>query len=87
MRWVQRDKDGFVVGTYANRQPGLAEEALPDDHPEVVAFENPPPVVPGPTETDKLRAELDALNGRLVEKAIVTADEIKPAIKSTIPKG
>lgn len=42
MVYVERN-DGTVVGVYANRQPGFAEEELPYDHAEVVAFLNPPP--------------------------------------------
>lgn len=83
MRWVQRDKAGVIIGHYANRQRGYAEEALPDDHPEIVAHDNPPPIVPGSTEADRLRAELDALTAKLIEKRVVTAEEIKPALAAT----
>lgn len=38
MRYVQRDKQGKVTGHFANPQEGYAEEALPDDHPDLVAF-------------------------------------------------
>lgn len=38
--YVQRG-GGAVVGVYANPQPGIAEEAVSDDAPEVVAFRNP----------------------------------------------
>jgi hypothetical protein len=33
MPFVQRNTDGFVVGRFANAQPGLAEEWLDDDAP------------------------------------------------------
>lgn len=33
MPFVQRNTDGLIVGTFANRQPGYAEEWLPDDDP------------------------------------------------------
>lgn len=42
MPYVQR-RDGVVCGLYAVLQPGVAEELLADDHPDVVAFFNPPP--------------------------------------------
>lgn len=37
MVFVQRDS-GNIVGVYANLQPGLAEEELPDDDAAVTAF-------------------------------------------------
>lgn len=46
--------DGVVNGTYANEQPGYAEEYLPDDNPEVVVYLNPPP----PPPTADLQAAL-----------------------------
>lgn len=38
MIYVQRDGDGVVTGLFAQRQPGLAEEALAEDAAEVQAF-------------------------------------------------
>jgi hypothetical protein len=38
MRYVQRDESGKVVGHFANWQEGYAEEALSDDHVDLVAF-------------------------------------------------
>lgn len=52
MPYVER-KDGKVVGLYANLQTGYAEEKLAEDHPEVVAFLNPPPT------KDDVNAERD----------------------------
>ena len=50
MPYVQRNENGEISGTFANPQPGFAEEYLPDDDPEVVAFndaiDNPPPPPP-----------------------------------------
>ena len=43
MPYVSRDESGSVNGVYANPQPDYAEEYLPDDDPEVLAFLNPPP--------------------------------------------
>lgn len=42
MPYVSRDESGNINGMFANKQPGFAEEYLPDDDPEVVAFLNPP---------------------------------------------
>jgi hypothetical protein len=42
-RFVQRDAGGLVTGHYANPQPGYAEEELPDGHPDILAYDSPPP--------------------------------------------
>lgn len=44
--FVQRDGNGTVRGVYSYVCEGVAEEELPDDDPEVVAFLNPPMPVP-----------------------------------------
>jgi hypothetical protein len=41
--FVQRDGSGKVVGCFAQLQAGYAEEELADEHPDLVAFLNPPP--------------------------------------------
>jgi hypothetical protein len=46
MPYVQRDGSGTINGLFANPQPSFAEEYLPDDNPEVVAFLNQTPVMP-----------------------------------------
>lgn len=38
MPYVERDGSNNIKGLYANEQPGYAEEYLPDDDPEVLAF-------------------------------------------------
>jgi hypothetical protein len=38
MPFVERDDQGAVKGLYAVAQPGYAEEGLPDDNAEVLAF-------------------------------------------------
>jgi hypothetical protein len=42
MPYVARDESGKIIGVCALEQPGYAEEYLPDDDPEVVAFLAPP---------------------------------------------
>lgn len=37
MRFLQRDESGKLVGHYANPQP-YAQEAVADDHPDIVAW-------------------------------------------------
>lgn len=40
MIYVQRDSGGSIVGIYANRQPGFAEETLSAEDGSVAAFRN-----------------------------------------------
>lgn len=54
MPFVERDQQGSVTALYARPQPGRAETKLSDDHPDVVAFRNPPP----PTKRDLVRQRL-----------------------------
>jgi len=57
--FVQRNGSGVIVGVYAVRQEGYAEEELPDNHPEIFTFRNPPPLTPEQLEV----AAIAALNG------------------------
>lgn len=41
MVFVQRNNSGYIIGAYASRQPGYAEEKLDDDDPEVLRYLNP----------------------------------------------
>lgn len=54
MPYVSRNDAGNINGLFANLQPGYAEEFLPDDDPEVVAFLNPP--LPIDPELDSIGA-------------------------------
>lgn len=38
MRYVQRDQAGNVIAFYERENPGVSEEALPDDHPDILKF-------------------------------------------------
>jgi len=38
MRYVQRDQAGNVIAFYERENPGVAEEALPDNHPDILKF-------------------------------------------------
>jgi len=40
--FIERDEAGRIKGVYAQRQGGYAEEELPDDYSEVLAYLNPP---------------------------------------------
>jgi hypothetical protein len=55
MPYVSRDGSDSINGLYANLQPGFAEEYLPDNDPEVMAFsESTKPQPPGPSTEDQV---------------------------------
>jgi hypothetical protein len=74
--YVQRDEAGVVVGLYAKLQVGIAEELLEDDDPEVIAFLNPPEVLP-PITKRQLRLTLvrNGISLETVEAAIASMPE------------
>jgi len=46
MYYVERNNEGAIVALYANPQEGRTDpDPLPDDHPEVAVFLNPPPTL------------------------------------------
>lgn len=58
MRYVQRE-NGKIVGSFARPQLGLAEEALPDDDPELLEFiKRPDPVCPENVVSESYRSAL-----------------------------
>ncbi|MCZ7855997.1 hypothetical protein O9X81_05170 [Agrobacterium salinitolerans] len=83
--YVQRDEGGVVVGLYANFQTGIAEELLEDDDPEVVAFQNPPEVLP-PITKRQLRLTLvrNGISLETVEAAIASMAEGLPKAEAQI---
>lgn len=61
-RFIDRDKDGNITGTYARPQYD-GQEFLPDDDPEVIAFQTRPleaATEPDPDE-EKIQAEIRAM--------------------------
>ena len=78
-RFVQRDKGGAITGAFARLQPGYAEEELDDGNPELIAYETRPEPLP---LSRNLADEFDVLVFALIDRGIVTADEI-----STVPIG
>ncbi|MGV2052614.1 hypothetical protein ACQZ48_21280 [Agrobacterium sp. 22-209-1] len=83
--YVQRDEAGVVVGLYAKFQTGIAEELLEDDDPEVVAFLNPPEVLP-PITKRQLRLTLvrNGISLETVEAAIGAMPEGLPKAEAQI---
>lgn len=57
--WYVQRTNGVVTGRARAPQPGLMEEALADDHPDIIAYENPPP----PSQNDLEADAAAALNG------------------------
>lgn len=80
MPYVQRDSTGAICGTYANLQPGYAEEWLADDDAAVVAFVTPQPV---PEHLSRVQFfQVLALS------SLITQDEALAAVAGgTIPAG
>ncbi len=75
MTWyVRRRGDGSIASAHGTRQPGYAEEALPDDHPEIIALlasAQPQPALTADALAEALRkkgaltkAEIDAERGK-----------------------
>ena len=79
--FVQRDNDGKIIGVYGPKQPGIAEEELSDDHPEVVAFLNPAPKIPQVVTMRQARLALhaagllDAVNAAITQAGGAAAIE------------
>lgn len=69
--FVQRNGSGQIIGAYACMQVGYAEEELPDNHPDVIAYSNRTPT-PDNLESYALRA----LNG--------SADKVLKLIKAVV---
>jgi hypothetical protein len=55
MRYVHRDASGAVLGHYANPQP-YAQEAVADDHPDLLAWREAREAARGPTMAERLAA-------------------------------
>lgn len=76
MAYVQRSESGIVIGLYANQQEGFAEEYLEDDSTEVIAFLNPPAILP-PITKRQLRLTLirNGISLDVVEASIASIPE------------
>lgn len=80
MVYVQRNTHGAVVGLYANIQEGCADEELPDDNAEVVAFRNPVGI------TDYENAIQDLVDSTAREKQFRDGVTLASYTASTKPK-
>ncbi len=75
MPYVERDAENNIVGIYNVPQPGIAEELLADNDPEVITFRKPTPKAAAPLTAEELAAHL-------VTKTVITQGEID-AIKAS----
>ena len=69
MPYVERNQDQKITGAFTAAQPGRAEEHLPEDHPDVVAFFTKPVI-----------SKEDA-----AEQAITRSPEIYALVKALAP--
>src|SRR5262249_39838891 len=79
MPYVQRNSKLEIIGLYANPQPGIAEEFVVEEHPEVQALRDEmgatewPSQMPSSTEMRRAEREQQALlaEGAAMDAAIV----------------
>ena len=73
--YVDRDGGGAISGVYA-REQRAGQESLPPDHPDVVAFLNPPDPPPPVTTAeilDAMKQIADAAGLSTAQKSKLTA--------------
>jgi hypothetical protein len=63
--WVQRNAGGNVCGVFGCAQVDIVEEQLPADHPEVVAYLNPPSKAPEPAKEYVTLEQFSALQKQI----------------------
>lgn len=63
LRYIQRDADGKLIGHFANPQP-YATEAVPEDHPDILAWSEKWRKLRGGTYGELL-ARIEALEAKL----------------------
>lgn len=84
MPYVERDEANNLSGLYARPQPGVAEEELPDDNAEVMAFRSPPPAAPEdaptiPDDAGELLIELGLATRANVDAALAAIKQRRGA--------
>lgn len=79
--FVQRDEDDRIIGVFELFQEGYAEEELADDHPDVIAFQNPPLTV------DDYSAAIEAHVDEVArERRYSGAVSLASYVNSTVPQ-
>jgi hypothetical protein len=78
MPFVRRDGNGKIVGVFANKQPGRAEEFLADNSLELASHRAPRVLSPGDLVEDGIKGDpgLDALVRRIATKESITEREL-----------
>jgi len=83
MSYVERDSvSGAIKGVYRQFQTGYAEEELPDNHPDVVAFLAPKPIPPNGSNIDNAERKTLAMALALADVGGLTRAQIKALYKA-----
>jgi len=86
-RYVQRDGTGKIVAHFANPQPGLTAEALPDTHPDLLAYASASAPPPAPQQAERAITSDAALKGivrALARRFGLTEQQLIDAIKAEL---
>lgn len=86
MPYIQRNKDGKIKGVFARLQQGYAEEFLPDDDAEVLAYQNPIPLSDADQAEQEIKGNKTLLGiiGVLADKDGVSDQQIIDQIKAKL---
>lgn len=79
--FVQRDGQGKITGVYRAKQFGYAEEELTDDHPEVLAYLNPPIT---PLKSIVNLEQQNPITHRALREFFIGFGEVNEAFKATL---
>jgi hypothetical protein len=79
--FVQRDNSSKVIGVFRQAQPGVAEEELPEDHPEVLAYLNP---MGTPLRAIQNIEVGNPFTHRALREFFIGFGDINPAFKATL---
>lgn len=86
MPFVQRTSAGAITGVYARLQPGIAEEFLPADNGEVVAYLAPKPPI-DLSNIDSLEKTIKATNLNYRNYCNALKLEIRGLVVKLVQKG
>ena len=80
MAFIERNA-GVIVGVYANRQPGRADEELADNAPEVTAFRSRVAAPPKDAQPLTAAETLNLINKYDTKKGPLTAADLPDRVK------
>ena len=78
--FVERDESNRVKGVYRLRQPGVAEEELPDNHSDIVAFRAPRPFTPVQRRAQEYREAAGDDTALIVELLETVVEQIEATV-------